>query len=81
MSRKIVRADEIIELISAEMKKDGQSASVTRTSLYWQEPDDQGCNWDIRLLNRAEVQDTGFKARFIHAVTALRAQYNIPNQE
>ena len=58
MERELVSADQIREFVqdlvneNGEVKADGSQIGIGEVS--WNEPDSDGCNWDIRFSHNAQ---------------------------
>ena len=78
MSRRILAAEEINQMIREEMRKHEDCAKVSLRSVYWHAPDITGCNWDVNMWEGDVTDALACKERIIAAVKALRTRFNVP---
>ncbi len=78
MSRRILAAEELNQMIRSEMHKYEECAKVSLRSVYWHAPDNTGCNWDVNMWEGDVSDALACKERIVAVVRDLRARFNVP---
>lgn len=81
MSRITLSIEEMNAMIRAEMRKHEECGRVSLRSVYLQEPDSTGCNWDVDMWEGEVADTTVCRERIIDAVRDFRARYNVVQSE
>jgi len=77
MSRILLSIEELNHLIREEMRKHTECARVPMRSVYRQERDSTGCNWDVSMGESDPADMAACRERIIATIRELRKQYNI----
>ncbi|MDF3885162.1 hypothetical protein ACU4GI_17015 [Cupriavidus basilensis] len=78
MERQIKNKAELRAMIRAEQQKWTECNGACFGDVCWQAPDAGGCNWDLSTMEGGDSAACLEKIRPF--TTALREQYNIPNE-
>lgn len=78
MLREIKTKEEIREMLQAEAARYPDCKTTYFGGLYWHEPDETGCNWQVSVMSG---RDPGACYDHMHDFAVrLRASFNIPDE-
>ena len=79
MPRTIKTPDELRELLIAEAAKHAECKDIYLGGVYWHDPDETGCNWQVSA-SKGKDWSTCIE-RILPFTRKLREDYNIPDPE